>query len=61
MRFYRQHMNTEDVFRLSIHTTSKAGARYIEIDEDELRRGYALADGKDTPEVHRKAARKIVK
>lgn len=61
MRFYRRHMSTEDVFRLSMHTTSKAGARYIEIDEDELRQGYALADGKGTPRVHRKAARKTAK
>ena len=63
MQFYRQNMSTEDVMRLSAHTTSKAGLRYIQIQEEELRRGFAMAGGtpsdERTREVHSKAAHKV--
>ena len=42
-QFYRQHMSFEDCLRLSQHTTSKAGERYLKINHDELRRGYRLS------------------
>ena len=42
-QFYRQHMSAEDCMRLSMHTTSKAGARYIELQRRELIGGYGLA------------------
>lgn len=65
MQFYREHMSTEDVLRLSAHTTSKAGLRYLKIQEDELRRGFELAGGTPntdgTPMVHRKKATKVAK
>jgi DNA helicase II / ATP-dependent DNA helicase PcrA len=53
-RFYRQYMSAEDVQRLTMHSTSKAGLRYLQVRDDELLRGYALADkgtqghGRDT-------------
>lgn len=44
-QFYRQFMSTEDCQRLSQHTTSKAGARYLKIQRQELIGGYSLARG----------------
>lgn len=43
-RRHRRHMSTEDRHRLSRHTTSKAGSRYLESNERELLAGYTLAD-----------------
>ena len=43
MQFYRNYLSTEDVLRLSQHTTSKAGMRYLEIENQELLDGYALS------------------
>jgi hypothetical protein len=40
MPFYRRNMRTEGVMRLSTHTTSKAGLRFTQIQEEELRRGF---------------------
>jgi hypothetical protein len=45
LQFLRQQMSTEDVKRLSQHTTNKALDRYIEIQHQELRDGYALTPG----------------
>lgn len=63
MQFYRQNMSTEDVMRLSAHTTSKAGLRYIQIQEEELRKGFAMAGGtpsdSGTREVHQKSVHKV--
>jgi integrase len=42
LQFLRQHMSTEDVKRLTQHSTNKALDRYIEIQHQELRDGYAL-------------------
>src|SRR5512139_2985179 len=42
-QYYRQFMSTEDCQRLSQHTTSKAGARYLQIQRQELIGGYSLA------------------
>ncbi len=66
MQFYRQHMSTEDVLRLSSHTTSKAGMRYLEVHEEELRAGFELTnrlgvpDANGTPGVHAKGYTKII-
>ncbi len=58
-QFYRQHLSTEDCMRLSMHTTSKAGQRYLEVSRQELIRGYALSREaqKGTPKVHRKTGK----
>lgn len=42
----RRSLSTEDVKRLSLHSTNRALNRYIEIDVTELRSGYSLARGK---------------
>lgn len=42
-QFYRQHMSAEDCMRLSMHTTSKAGMRYLKVQRKELLTGYSLA------------------
>jgi integrase len=39
--------NPEEIQRLSMHSTSKAGMRYLEVQLDELRSGYALTDRKN--------------
>jgi hypothetical protein len=36
----------EEIQRLSMHSTSKAAMRYLEIQLDELRTGYALTERK---------------
>jgi integrase len=43
MQFLRKQLSPEGVKRLSLHTTNKALDRYLEIQADELREGYALA------------------
>jgi len=43
MQFLRKQLSPEGVKRLSLHTTNKALDRYLEIDTQELREGYALA------------------
>lgn len=52
-QFYRQHMSAEDCMRLSMHTTSRAGMRYLQVQRKELVSGYELARAKGTPGVHR--------
>lgn len=42
-QYYRQHMSAEDCMRLSMHTTSKAGQRYLQVQRNELVKGYQLA------------------
>lgn len=42
MRYYREHMSTEDVLRLSFHAVSKTGLDYVNISQSELLRGYSI-------------------
>jgi integrase len=42
--YKRMGLSTEDCFRLSQHTTSKAGERYLHLDDEEMLIGYGLAD-----------------
>ncbi|MHC1729302.1 MAG: tyrosine-type recombinase/integrase [Syntrophobacteraceae bacterium] len=53
-QFYKQFKSAEDCQRLSMHTTSKAGMRYLEVHRPELVSGYSLARRGGTPGGHGK-------
>jgi len=57
MRYYREHMSTEDVLRLSFHTVSKTGLHYVNISQGELLRGYSIRGGTHVEHAKRKAPR----
>lgn len=42
--YRRMGLSREDCFSLSQHTTSKAGERYLHLDNEEMLTGYGLAD-----------------
>lgn len=57
MQALRKHISPESIKRLSMHTTNKALDRYIEIQLDELRDGYALTRECSTTEAPKKKSR----